>query len=284
MSQKKSPSLSTSPQAPGTPAQDPADRFKRLRKFFRLVKYFLISSVILTLMEIGVAYWLISSRWYLLVPKEQMTEFAKEIDAAPALPANFMRIYEARFPNHYHTTLAQQVFINYGERYVFRIHDIDTKAHCFCDLVYDFQRMENPALDVIVWDGRLQDLEYGFGMEKYSSPEKCFDYVMYHKIARLRTWATRDLFGFVYKPIEQFTDDELIEIIIMLKSKSHINRYDTPELFEKEFREYQEKLDRPVTPIPVLTDSLRGFSVDSLGNPSIVPPAPLHDSAQVLSH
>lgn len=272
MSQKKFPLLPFSTKAPGTPVQDPAVRFKQLRKFLRLLKYFMISSVILTLMEIGVAYWLISSRWYLLVPKEQMTEFAQEIDAAPPMPANFMRIYEARFPNHYHTTLAQQVFINYGERYVLRIHDIDTKAHCFCDLVYDFQRMENPALDSITWDGRLQDLEYGFGMEKYSSPEKCFDYVMNHRIARLRTWADRRLFSFIYKPIEQFSDDELVEIIIMLKSKSNINRYDTPELFAKEFREYQEKLGRPETPIPVLTDSLRGFSVDSLGNARVEAP------------
>jgi hypothetical protein len=272
MSQKKFPLLSFSPKAPGTPAQDPAVRFKQLRKFLRLLKYFMISSVILTLMEIGVGYWLISSRWYLLVPKEQMTEFAKEIDAAPPMPDNFMRIYEARFPNHYHTTLAQQVFINYGERYVLRIHDIDTKAHCFCDLVYDFQRMENPALDAIIWDGRLQDLEYGFGMEKYSSPEKCFDYVMNHRIARMRTWADRGLFGFIYKPVDQLSDDELVELIIMLKSKSRINRYDTPELFVKEFQEYQEKLGRPETPIPVLTDSLRGFSVDSLGNPRMVAP------------
>jgi hypothetical protein len=273
MSQKKFPLLSFSPKAPGTPVQDPAVRFKQLRKFLRLLKYFMISSVILTLMEIGVAYWLISSRWYLLVPKEQMTEFAQEIDAAPPMPENFMRIYEARFPNHYHTTLAQQVFINYGERYVLRIHDIDTKAHCFCDLVYDFQRMENPTLDAIIWDGRLQDLEYGFGMEKYSSPEKCFDYVMNHRIARMRRWADRGLFGFIYKPVEQFTDDELVEMIIMLKSKSRINRYDTPELFAKEFKEYQEKLGRPDTPIPVLTDSLRGFSVDSLGNARMaIPP------------
>jgi hypothetical protein len=95
---------------------------------------------------------------------------------------------------------------------------------------------------------------------------------MNHKIARLRTWADRGLFSFIYKPIEQFTDDELVEIIIMLKSQSNINRYDTPEIFAKEFREYQEKLGRPDTPIPVLTDSLRGFSVDSLGNARVEAP------------
>ena len=224
------------------PEQKPAPKFPRIRKFFRLVKYFVVSSVILTVMEIGIAYWLISSRWHLLVPQPQMTEFAKEVNSAPPLPSNFMRIYTAKFPNHYSTTLGQQIFINYGERYLFRTHDIDTKAHCFCDMVYDIQRMRNPKLDRIDWDGRLQDLEYGFGLEKYSTPEKCFDYVWHYKIDKFKAWANPYYYGNLLKPIESYSEDELIELILMLKTRAALNRYDNPQEFERQFKEYKLKL------------------------------------------
>jgi hypothetical protein len=227
---------------PRVPEQKPAPKFPRVRKIFRFLKYFIVSSVILTVIEIGIVYWLISSRWSLLVPKADMTEFAREINDTKPLPENFMRVYVAKFPNHYNTTLGQQVFINYGERYFFRTHDIDNKAHCYCDMIYDIQRLRNPKLDRIEWDGRLQDLEYGFGMEKYSTPEKCFEYVWHYKIDRFKAYADPRYYGNFLKPIESYTDDELIELILMLKQRGKMNRYDTPELFEKEFKEYKLKL------------------------------------------
>ena len=35
-----------------------SDRFPRIAKFFKLLKYFILSSIILTVMEIGFGYWL----------------------------------------------------------------------------------------------------------------------------------------------------------------------------------------------------------------------------------
>jgi len=236
------PQEAPSPANSSVPPQESKPSFPRLRKFFNLLRYFIISCIILTVIEIGVAYWLISSRWNLLVPQTEMKEFAKEVNAAAPLPANFMRVYTAKFPNHYNTTLGQQIFLNYGERYLFRVHDIDTKAHCFCDFVYDIQRLRNPKLDQIEWDGRLQDLEYGFAMEKYSSPEKCFEYVMHYRINKLKAWANPQYYGNLLKPIEDYSDDELIELILMLKSRAALNRYDRPEEFDKAFKEYKIKL------------------------------------------
>src|SRR5262245_40189005 len=112
---------------PAVPPNQQAGKpeFKRLKKFVQLVKYFVISCIILTLMEIGYAYWLISSRWHLFLSKDEMVTYADMINKSPAPPANFMRVYTAIFPHHVNTSMSTQVFVNYGSRMLFRHTELD---------------------------------------------------------------------------------------------------------------------------------------------------------------
>ena len=221
-----------------------AEKYPRLTYYLRLLKYFILSCVILTLMEIGYAYWLISSRWHLFLDRTQMTRMTNEINAAaPPVNTKFMEVYTKIFPNHVHTSLSQQIFINYGQRILLRHTDIDDKPHCFCDLVYDIQIVQNDELAAIEWDGRLQDLEYGFGIEKFTTPELCFNYVMNYRIAELqRKLGETGRFKHLQKPLDEFTDEDFIEFIIMFKSKRQITRYRNQGKFEREMGLYKEKL------------------------------------------
>jgi len=235
------------PKAPQQEESGPsfASKFPRLAHYLRLLQYFLLSCVILTLMEIGYAYWLISSRWHLFLDREQMTRMTQEINAAEPVNAKFMEVYTKLFPNHVHTTLSQQIFINYGQRILLRHTDIDDKPHCFCDLVYDIQIVTNDELASIEWDGRLQDLEYGFGIEKFTTPENCFKYVTNFRIQELQG-KLREIgrFRHLQKPMDEYTDEDFIEFIIMLKSKRKINRFRNLPRFEKEMAAYKEKLQK----------------------------------------
>lgn len=233
---------------PPKPAHEPsfAEKFPRLAYYLRLLKYFVLSCVILTLMEIGYAYWLISSRWHLFLDRTKMTILTNEINAqAPPVNAKFMEVYTKLFPNHVHTSLSQQVFINYGQRILLRHTDIDDKPHCFCDMVYDIQIVQNDELASLEWDGRLQDLEYGFGIEKFTTPEKCFNYVMNFRLAELRGKINETgRFKHLQKPLDEYSDDDFIELIIMLKSKRQVTRYRNQGKFEKAMTDYKEKLAR----------------------------------------
>lgn len=223
-----------------------SEQYPRLVHYLRLLKYFILSCIILTMMEIGYAYWLISSRWHLFLDRPQMVRMTNEINAAaPPVNAKFMEVYTKLFPNHVNTTLSQQVFINYGQRIFLRHTDIDDKPHCFCDLVYDIQIVSNDELAAIEWDGRLQDLEYGFGIEKFTTPEKCFNYVTNFRIQELQTKLRESgRYKHLLKPLDEFTDDDFIEFIIMLKTQRKINRYRNLTQFEREMTAYRAKLAR----------------------------------------
>src|SRR6187549_3505601 len=114
------------------------------RKVIKALKVFIICSIILTVME-----------------------FAIELTNSEPLPENFLRVYKVIYPRHVDTSLTEMIFFNYVVRLMFRDHDYDSKPHCFCDLIYDIQVTKNDKLRDIEWIGRVVDLEYGFGLEKY---------------------------------------------------------------------------------------------------------------------
>lgn len=217
---------------------------QRLLKFLKLLKFFVISSMILTLLEITVGYWMLSSRWKIYLSKEQVQEFASEVDAAPPLPENFKRIYKVFYPEDFYASMSEQIFLNYGYRLIFRDPNIDVRPHCHCYFVYDIQRLLNRKLRDIDWTGRLEEFEYGFALEKYSTPEKCMDYATGYRIEELKATLNPDEYwNLIAKPVREMTDDELIELILLLKDRVKFDRTRFPETFEKAFLEYKVKVE-----------------------------------------
>jgi len=214
-------------------------------KAYKTLKFFVVSSIVLTLMEIGIGYWLLSSRWQLFISHPQMKEFAAELGQAEPLPANFLRVYTSIFPKHVNASISEMIFFNYGYRLIFRDPDFDSKPHCFCDLVYDVQASRNPTLDAIVWGGRLKDLEYGFGLEKYTTSEKCFTYFMQEQIRFIKLRTDSAYFpALATKDLKDFNDDEIIELILLLQSTEKFSRFDSPESFTQKFAEYKLKVEK----------------------------------------
>lgn len=245
------PNANTNPKPSGPGAskppahQQPEDHWitRKFNRITRLFKYFILSAIILTIIEIGLAYWLVSSRWHLLLTNEEMMEYAQRVKEAPPMPENFMQVYTAIFPNHVNTTLTQQVFVNYGSRFLFRHTELDEKPHCMCDMIYDIAKKKHQELEDVEWDGRLQDLEFGFGIEKYATPEECFNYVMQHRVPELLGQLSNKQYAHLkQKNIEEMNEDELLELILLLKSRSRYSRHKNPHKFEKALSNYKEKL------------------------------------------
>ncbi len=218
---------------------------KKANRFLRLVKYFILSAIVLTILEIGFAYWLISSRWSLLLSNEEMIEYASHVKEAPPMPENFMRVYTAIFPNHVNTTLTQQIFVNYGTRFLFRHTEIDDKPHCMCDMIYDIAKKRHQELEDVEWDGRLQDLEFGFGIEKYATPQECFNYVMQFRVPELLNQLSSKQYAHLKdKQIAEMNDDELLELILLMKSRQRYSRHKNPARFEKALTHYRERMQQ----------------------------------------
>jgi hypothetical protein len=81
-------------------------------------------------------------------------------------------------------------------------------------------------------------------MEKYSSSEKCMDYAVGYRIESLKQYLNPQTHeNLIYKNLENMTDDDLIELILLLKDRFKFDRDRDPETFEKTFMEYREKVD-----------------------------------------
>ncbi len=214
------------------------------KKILNALKVFVICSIILTVMELGVGYWLLKTRWQLFISKQQMKEFAAELTNSEPLPENFLRVYRTISPKHIDTSLTEMIFLNYVVRLLSRDHSYESKPHCFCDLIYDIQVNKNETLRNIDWTGtRIVDLEYGFGLEKYTTPDKCFTYFMNEHIRKLVTKLDHNLYPDISRDrIASMTDDEIIELMLLLKSHDRFNKYSNPDLFEKYLNEYKVKL------------------------------------------
>lgn len=242
--QASGPIKNPAPLKPKTDGSEPESPVVRTwNKLLTIFKYFFLSFIILTILEILLAYWLVSSRWHLLLSNDEMMEYAERVKEAEPMPENFMRIYTAIFPNHVNTSLTKQVFVNYGTRFLFRHTELDDKPHCFCDMVYDIQKKRHQELEDLEWDGRLQDLEFGFGIEKYASPESCFHYVMQFRIPEVLEQLPGKKYAHLKgKTLTQMTDDELIELILLGKSRSRYSRHKNPERFEKALQHYRDRV------------------------------------------
>ena len=107
------------------------------RKMIKALKVFIICSIILTVMEIGIGFWLFKTRWQLFISKQQMKEFASELTNSEPLPENFLRVYKIIYPRHVDTSLTEMIFFNYGNppRTILD-NSISCFAHCalFCIL------------------------------------------------------------------------------------------------------------------------------------------------------
>ncbi|MBL7856396.1 MAG: hypothetical protein JNM57_01810 [Cyclobacteriaceae bacterium] len=223
---------------------DKAQAKIKLKKVLRALKIFAVCSIILTLLEVGIGYWLLSSRWQLHISEPEMKEFAAELNSSETLPDNFLRIYQGIYPKHVNATMSELLFINYAFRFVLRDKDYDSRPHCFCDLVYDVQVLHNKKLDELDWPGRLVDLEYGFGLEKYTTPERCFTYFMNQQIEALKRKIKPDHYpAIAYKRIAQMNDEEILELIVLLKDPYKYDHYTHPELFEKQYLYFKQRLE-----------------------------------------
>lgn len=217
---------------------------KKWYKLLRLVKYFVLSAIILTMLELAYGYWLVSSRWSLLLSNEEMKFYASEVSKAERPPENFMRVYTAIYPNHLKTSLTQQIFINYTSRFFLRQTEIDDKPHCFCDMTYDIQKLQHTELELLDWDGRLQDLEFGFGMEKYTTPEKCFYFVIAHRVPEVIGHLPGKTYGHLKnKGFAEMTDDELIEAILLFRAHARFNRTKNAQKFEETLKKFKRRVE-----------------------------------------
>ncbi len=122
-------------------------------------------------------HWLYNNSWRHISTTDEMIYNASLVEESPALTNDFYRVYDLVKPNQRKTTMIDQLwnsFANPHDRYDCKCDDIGYLAWNNPSATFKFN--QNALLK------RKGYWYFGFGLENYSSTEKCFDYFMNNNI------------------------------------------------------------------------------------------------------
>ncbi len=114
-----------------------------------------------------------------------------------------------------------------------------------CRNIYSYMRFDDSLKYTFKRQSQYTGYFLGWGINKYSTPEKCFDYLFYswHSHCKNRLpflHYHKELFD---KKISDLTKDEILELLLLRKSPSRYNRHLYPERFEKKILELKENIE-----------------------------------------
>lgn len=158
-----------------------------------------------------------------------MKKNAATVNNAKPLPRKFLEIYDKYYPGKRNYTMLDQV-LSQNLRYFHPFHK--PMKNCKCD-----------ESGYIIWEnnkftfkGNLRRLmqmypEFGFGLEKYSSPEKCFNF-WYQNDILYRGRYLNDLNELskltLMKDLDSLNDDDCIKLIFIRRQPNR--NWDDTEL------------------------------------------------------
>ncbi len=182
------------------------------------------------------------SNWSEICSKEEMKFNAQNLNDIEKLSPNFYNVWDKLFPDSRNVSMTKQ---SRGEVF----HEIGLQKgwkNCMCDEI-GYNSWNNHNFE---WKYNHKKLlqtagyrRFGFGLNKYSSPDKCFDFWINHDFyfrAEQRYFTSLNEFSNILyqKDIHELSDNEIIEMISYRLMETY------PVYREKRFKEKKDELIR----------------------------------------
>ena len=207
-----------------------------------ILKKVLLIILVFILILFSVIYFWIKNRWRSEFTVDQMKDFCELINETPKLPDNVYEIYDKLEPNHRHLTMNRElVEIFYG---LTISQDNLNKKYSPCRDIYRFLEISN-LLGSVDWNLRYNDYFFAWGINKFTSPEKCFDYVFSIRLNELKRQEERRNLQreCLTKKLENLYENEVLELYLIMKTPSRYDRLVNPEILDKKITELKEKIN-----------------------------------------
>ncbi len=196
-----------------------------MKRFLKILSRFLLGLALMLLAFLLVTYCYIKTNWKNYYTEEEIQNYVSEINKAPRLNNTFYCIYDKLFYNERHQSITEI----YGKAVLRKIFG------------FKYPRQTSWAIAVTYYLPHKKGIEYGsfklaWALEKYTTPEKCFDFAMnsQNQYQRLR--------DSTYKDITHLSDT--IEIIEYLERENRPTYYNlNPEELKSRIEHLRKKLD-----------------------------------------
>ena len=140
-----------------------------------------IVSIVLCLICLAVVlsgYLWLRLGWLKFASPEEMKHNAAFVNSIPALPANFLKVWDKIYPGSRSQGMDGDLFRDLVDGFGIRAF---TEKDCKCDDI-GYTAWDNPDFHFqFDLDKELGNYRrFGYGLQYYSSPEKCFDFWINH--------------------------------------------------------------------------------------------------------
>ncbi len=173
------------------------------------------------------SYWYVTTEWKRYYTEDEIKTFVKEIDKAPKFSDTFYRIYDKLHNNERHKSITSLYFSAVWNEIILDKHQYETSW---------FVRSANffPMKKGI---GEYLDFKLAWGLEKYTTPEKCFDFVKSIESKQMMRYDT------TFKDITKLKDTTaILEYLVKLKAPSLYRR--NPERLNQRILELRRELNQ----------------------------------------
>lgn len=202
----------------------------------KLTKLLIILSLVTTGLSLLFYFWL-TNDWKSYVSEKEMKAAAGKINHSAPLPSRFRNVYRKVYPDKLTSGVTRELFMKvfYAIINVYR-----NKYDCACDDLPYLDRTLFPNLssqrDIFKY------FKLGYGLEKYSSPEKCREYALRlqheHEMRRLRQG-----YSFEGKNMENLDEKDIVDWLVAEKAPIHYSPRRNPENYSARKETIEKKLN-----------------------------------------
>ena len=183
--------------------------------------------ILLIISFIGI-YWWVSTRWEKYYTEAEVKAYCKQIENTPKLPANFYSIWDKLNNCERHRSIQSYSSKTVWNEFILHKHN---EINCwYLNAAYQF------VITAQDQHARFSKFYLAWGIQKYATSEKCFDYVKYNENEELRRVDT------TFPKLSKLTDnDEIIRYIAVSEHPSRFKHH--PEKLEAYMNELRKKLN-----------------------------------------
>ncbi|MBK7851622.1 MAG: hypothetical protein IPJ66_10925 [Bacteroidetes bacterium] len=203
---------------------------KRILK--KMSKIILGLLVLVVLFMLG-SYWYITTEWKKYYTEDEIKSFVKEIDKAPKLSDTFYGVYDKLHNNDRHKSITSIYTAIVWNKVIMDNNQSQNQNSWYVSAAYYFPKKRGMR--------DYADFKLAWGLEKFTTPEKCFDFAMSIENEQLIRYKTA-MINITVKNISQLSDTtEILEYLVISSAPTFYGR--NPERLNQRIAELRMKLD-----------------------------------------
>ena len=179
------------------------------------------------------SYWYITTEWKKFYTVEEIKSYVKEIDKAPKLSDTFYGVYDKLHNNDRHKSITSIYTAAVWNEIIMDNHQSQYQTSWYVRAAYFFPKKKEMR--------DYADFKLAWGLERFTTPEKCFDFAMSIENEQLIRHQTA-MIKIPVKIISQLSDTtEILEYLVISSAPTLYGR--KPERLNQRITELRMKLD-----------------------------------------